>query len=59
MADITACKNDTCKLKEKCHRYTCVKNPYGQSYAEFTPDEKGKCEYFWDNKNYYKSKQTK
>ncbi len=53
MADISMCRNVICTLKEKCYRYTAKPSSY-QTYADFTQDKKGKCEYFWDNKNYKK-----
>lgn len=51
MADITCCSGKGCDLKEKCYRYTAPKSQYMQSYFTNPPkDEKGNCEYYWDNK---------
>jgi len=50
MADITACSGVNCPLKDKCYRYTCIKNPDWQSYFMEPPIKDGKCEYLWRNK---------
>jgi hypothetical protein len=52
MPDISKCENEECPLKEKCYRFTATPSPVLQAYAYFKPDEDGKCEYFWDNKEY-------
>lgn len=49
MPDLCMCRNKECPLNKKCYRYT-AKSDLAQSYADFKPDEKGKCEYFMDNK---------
>lgn len=49
MPDISMCENKLCPLKDNCYRYTAKPSDY-QLYAEFTPDDKGKCDYFWENK---------
>lgn len=58
MSDISKCNNRNCPLKEKCYRFTAPANPYRQSYADFTYDEKEGCEYFWDNKERQKTKKN-
>lgn len=50
MPDISKCSNKLCTLKEKCYRFTCKPNEYWQSYAEFSQDDEGDCEYFISNK---------
>jgi hypothetical protein len=51
MADITMCSGKDCKVKEKCYRHTAQKSEYFQSYFLNPPvDEKGNCEYYWNNK---------
>lgn len=52
MPDISKCENEECPLKEKCYRYTAIPSPDLQAYGWFKPDEDGKCNGFWDNKNY-------
>jgi hypothetical protein len=46
MCDISMCRNFRCPLCEGCYRFKALPDPYQQSYAEFKPDKKGKCEYF-------------
>jgi hypothetical protein len=50
MADITKCKNENCKLKEDCYRYTALDGKY-QSYMFMDKEVKNyaECEYFWGN----------
>ena len=50
MSDISMCKNDKCPFKEDCYRYTATPNNWSQSYSSFIII-KGKCEYFWSNKD--------
>jgi len=52
MPDISMCQNEECPLKKKCYRFTATPSPLLQTYAYFKPDEDGKCEYFWNNKEY-------
>ena len=49
MPDISMCRNISCTLKEKCYRYTATPSPIWQAYADFSPDESGNCDDFWDN----------
>ena len=48
LPDISMCENKLCPLKDNCYRYTAKPSDY-QLYAGFAPDDKGKCDYFWDN----------
>lgn len=50
MPDISMCKSKLCPLKDSCYRYTAKPSDW-QSYADFAPDDKGKCDYFWDNES--------
>ena len=51
MADIAKCRNNECKSKDSCYRFTVPSNPFRQSYSSFQPDEgKDKCEYYWEVK---------
>lgn len=49
VADITMCKGEGCKKKDKCLRHTAKANEYRQSYFVILPINKknNKCEYFW------------
>lgn len=49
MPDIAMCKNENCKKKLKCYRYTATPSEYRQSYMNFTRED---CSYFWDNSKY-------
>jgi len=52
MADISMCKGDNCKLKEKCYRFTATREEIWQSYFLKPPiDDEGNCEYYWDNES--------
>lgn len=51
MTDITKCSWSQCPLKHNCHRYTALADKR-QSYFIEPPIKDGKCEYFWDNKDY-------
>lgn len=51
MPDITMCSNNTCFKKDMCYRFKAVPSEWRQSYADFSPNEKGECEYFWKLKN--------
>ena len=50
--DISMCQAEDCPLKEKCHRYTAIPFRVGQSYIVGTLYKYGKCEQFWDNKDW-------
>ncbi len=50
MPDISMCQNDNCPKRADCYRFT-AKPGERQSYANFQPDEKGECEYFYETKN--------
>ena len=59
--DITCCVNEDCPLKQKCYRAT-AKWSENQSVQKFEyENNKGKitCDWFWDNKKYYKNKNIK
>jgi len=48
MPDITMCKGDGCKLKDKCYRFTANANPHYQSYFTDLPlNDDGSCDYFY------------
>ena len=48
MADITKCRGDGCKNKERCYRYTATSNEYRQSYFINVPLKKdGTCDELW------------
>lgn len=49
MPDISMCANWSCPRKDDCYRFKATPNPFRQSYADFSPDADGDCEYFWDN----------
>jgi len=49
MSDISMCENETCPKRAQCYRFTAKPTPYRQAYGDFTPDERGECEYFWSN----------
>ena len=50
MSDISLCLNTSCPLREVCYRFKAVPSEY-QSYADFKPDDNGKCDYFIKIKN--------
>lgn len=45
MPDIAMCEGNGCDKKEKCYRFKATPSQW-QSYSDFTPEEKGGCEYF-------------
>lgn len=49
MSDISKCENSKCTLKEKCYRYKSPPSSY-QTYADFSQDENGDCDYYWEHK---------
>ena len=52
MPDISMCKNDKCKFKEDCYRFTAKPSEFMQSYAEFNCKDKVAIDtWFWSNKN--------
>jgi len=53
MVDISKCQNGNCPSHKECWRYLAPASEY-QYYAAFDPDEKDKCEYFIDAKEYEK-----
>lgn len=55
MADITMCRNEECKIKDECYRYTAPVDKYWQSVFMENPKDIP-CSYFWDNKGYRKGK---
>jgi len=58
MPDIAMCSGNGCPMMEKCHRHTAKASDY-QSYFMNPPiDDDGKCEYFWDNKDYEDEKRN-
>jgi hypothetical protein len=50
VADITKCKNENCKIKEDCYRFTALVRKH-QSYMFMDKEVKNAsdCEFFWDN----------
>ena len=44
--DITKCRQEDCKQKEKCYRYT-AKESMWQSYFSEDVRDGDDCEYFW------------
>ena len=61
MADITMCSGKDCKIKDRCYRFTAVKNEFRQSYFFNPPfeikDNTFSCEMFWgeESESIYKS----
>lgn len=51
MSDITMCRNNDCKIKDKCYRYTAPVDKYWQSVFMDNPTETP-CPNFWDNTGY-------
>jgi hypothetical protein len=52
MPDISMCTAHSCPMKEQCYRYTATPSPMWQTYADFSPDENGECDYFYQNETY-------
>ncbi len=50
MNDITMCKNNDCKDRQKCYRYTAMPSSY-QSYADFKPRKDGECDSYYPVKD--------
>jgi hypothetical protein len=51
MADITMCRDETCKKRERCYRFTARVTPDYQSYFVDSPRQGKECKYFWDNED--------
>ena len=50
MLDISLCKNEKCKFKEDCYRFTAKSDEVWQTYGEFNcKDEDGIDSFFWKN----------
>jgi hypothetical protein len=49
MADITMCRDETCKKRERCYRFTARVTPEYQSYFVNSPRDGKECKYFWLN----------
>lgn len=50
MPDITLCKDETCKIKKDCYRYTAIPGEY-QSYFMNSPRKNSdKCEFLIKNR---------
>ena len=54
MADITMCRDESCKKRKKCHRATAPINEYRQAYFVNSPRQGKECSFFWDNDGYRK-----
>ena len=52
MPDISMCKNDKCKFKKDCYRFTAKPSEFMQTYGDFNCKVKpGIDTWFWSNKN--------
>ena len=51
MADITMCRDETCKKRERCYRFTARVTPEYQSYFVDSPRQGKVCKYFSDNED--------
>jgi len=47
MPDISMCENNKCPLRKNCYRFL-ARAGYVQVYSDFAPDEKGKCDGYWE-----------
>lgn len=47
MSDFTKCKDENCKQKEFCKRYTSPESERQSYFVNSPRDEKGKCDMFW------------
>lgn len=52
MPDITKCNNEECPKKDTCYRYTSKPNEMQSFFVDMKPNEKGECEYYWENTQY-------
>ena len=50
MADITMCRDEECKQKDTCYRFTAKASSFWQSYFMKSPREGNKCEHYWEIK---------
>jgi hypothetical protein len=48
MPDIAMCLNNKCPKRTTCYRFMAEPNDIRQSYADFKPNEDGKCDYYWE-----------
>jgi hypothetical protein len=46
MPDISMCLSTSCPSRLTCYRFTATPSER-QTYADFRPDESGKCDYYW------------
>ena len=52
MPDISMCKNDKCKFKKDCYRFTAKPSEFFQAYGDFNCKDKVAIDtWFWSNKN--------
>jgi hypothetical protein len=50
MPDISMCKNEKCKLKEECYRFTATPSEFMQAYGVFNCKDKEVIDtFFWKN----------
>ena len=49
MADITMWKDNDCKLKDTCYRYTAKPSDYQYYFVESPKGEDGECRYYWEH----------
>lgn len=52
MPDITLCKNNFCKVRFNCERYTAKPKEFHQSYDKFGDKKGAMCEQFINNEKY-------
>lgn len=53
MPDFSMCSNTKCPSREMCYRYRVKPSEFRQAYADYRPDDRGKCDSFssidgWD-----------
>jgi hypothetical protein len=48
MPDISMCRNESCKSKYKCFRYTAIPG-FWQAYSSFGTDKCESCDRYMDN----------
>lgn len=51
MADITMCRDESCKKRERCYRFTAKACEHWQSFFVDSPREGKECKYFSDNQD--------
>jgi hypothetical protein len=50
MPDISMCKNEKCKFKDECYRFTAKPNEHWQAYGDFNCKDKTSIDtFFWKN----------